>query len=82
VVQLFPRSADEKITVELIAPKPSSLAETTGGTGEGQLKMGTVTKNKITNNIVFSKKLAPQEKMEIPFAYSIQWPHDQQVDIN
>jgi hypothetical protein len=49
--------------------------------GEGQLKPGMVLRNKITNNVVFAKQLAPQEKIEIPFSYSITWEHDKAVEI-
>ena len=46
-----------------------------------QLKPGMVLRNKITNNVVFAKQLAPQEKIEIPFSYSIAWEHDKAVEI-
>lgn len=32
--------------------------------------------NAVTNNVVFSRTLGPGEKLEIPFAYSVSWPHD------
>jgi hypothetical protein len=82
VVQLLPRTYDEKISVELVSPAPSSLADASSTTGANQLKLGSVMKNKITNNIVFAKKLASQEKLEIPFSYTVQWPHDQHIGIN
>jgi hypothetical protein len=89
VVEILPRSNDEKIVVELLQPKPDTLASSHGGghdgegggggkkgggassssaSGENQLKPGTVMQNKITNNVVFSKTLAPGQKVEIPFS--------------
>ena len=44
--------------------------------GEGVLRSGGVMQNTVTNNIVFSRTLGPGEKLEIPFAYAISWPHD------
>jgi hypothetical protein len=93
VVELLPRSEDESIKVHVISPPQSSLATATQpstgsasvGTslsGEGQLKPGSVMKNKITNNVVFSKTLAAQEKMEISFSYSVEWPHEKEVEIS
>ena len=111
VVELLPRSEDDKIAVQVIEPPESAFAasapvpaaEASGGeagsasgggggsgsggakaalaSGEGQLKPGMVLRNKITNNVVFAKQLAPQEKIEIPFSYSITWEHDKAVEI-
>jgi uncharacterized protein (TIGR02231 family) len=91
VVELLPRSEDESIKVHVISPPQSLLATTTiqasaadGGTlssGEGQLKPGAAMKNKITNNVVFAKSLAPQEKLDISFSFSVEWPHDKDVEI-
>jgi len=78
VVELCPRTSDERIVVEVT--QPAGLATTgandTPASGESQLKVGGVMQNKLTNNVVFSRKLNPGEKMELPFHYTISWPHD------
>lgn len=50
--------------------------------GEGQLRQGEVRVNKLTNNVVFSRTLAPQQKLEIPFSYSVSWPVELRVEIS
>ena len=83
VVCLLPRASDDKIDVQLIQPPKESLFKGTtdavselgnSATGEGQLASGSVMQNKITNNIVFSRTLKAQEKVNLPFSYSMQWP--------
>ena len=92
VVEILPRSRNEKIVVSVLEPPESAFVSSTSGSqaaavssssssGEGQLKPGKVVRNKITNNVVFSKSVAPQEKLEIPFSYSITWEHEKSVEI-
>eukprot|EP00457_Paulinella_chromatophora_P003157 gb/GEZN01003163.1/.p1 GENE.gb/GEZN01003163.1/~~gb/GEZN01003163.1/.p1 ORF type:complete len:680 (+),score=118.60 gb/GEZN01003163.1/:29-2068(+) len=83
VVELFPRSSIEKITVELLQP-PASQVRKTGedgkaAAGEGQLVAGGVMMNSITNNVVFSRTLSPQQKLELPFSYLVTWPPDEGI---
>jgi uncharacterized protein (TIGR02231 family) len=85
VVELLPRSTDEKIVVDVVEPAVLTAASAEGvaaHTGEGQLKLGSAMKNKITNNVVFSRALAPMQKIDIAFSYSVQWPHDRHVEIS
>jgi len=78
VVELCPRTSDERIVVEVLVPAglTTSGGNDTPASGEAQLKVGGVIQNKLTNNVVFSRRLNPGEKMELPFHYSISWPHD------
>uniref|UniRef100_A0A7S2SQQ5 Protein F37C4.5 n=1 Tax=Rhizochromulina marina TaxID=1034831 RepID=A0A7S2SQQ5_9STRA len=80
IVQLLPRSTTDKIVVELLKPPRREVpvtGEASGNSaGEGELQSGSVMQNKITNNVVFDKNIAPKGKIEIPFSFSVQWPHD------
>jgi hypothetical protein len=76
VVQLLPRSDNEKIVVELIDPPKNDLQTSKSASGENQLRPGGMMQNKLTNNIVLDRHLEATEKIEIPFTYSIEWPHD------
>ena len=83
LVDLLPRATDEKITVALVEPPRSKLSG--GGTGAsssgaGQLARGGVSQNKITNNIVHSITLQPQQKTEVQFSYRITW-QDSEKDV-
>lgn len=80
LVELLPRSSDDKISVELLVPAAATV-KTSGeagdaASGEGALKSDGVMRNKVTNNVVFTRTLKPQSKLEIPFSYSVSWPHD------
>jgi hypothetical protein len=44
--------------------------------GEAALGANSVMQNKITNNVVFTRTLAPQSKQELAFSYEVVWPHD------
>jgi len=81
LVQLLPRSDDARIVVDLLDPPPSSVQtskehDADNSAGEGSLKSGGIMQNAITNNVVFSRTLGPGEKLEVPFCFSISWPHD------
>jgi len=81
LVQLLPRSDDARIVVDLLDPPPSSVQtskehDADNSAGEGALKSGGIMQNAITNNVVFSRTLGPGEKLEVPFSFSISWPHD------
>jgi len=39
-----------------------------------------VTKNKLTNNVVWLKTLQPQEKAKVDFVYKVTWPKGSQID--
>ncbi len=41
-----------------------------------------VTKNKVTNNIIWFKTVKAGEKIEIPFSYRLSWPQGQNIYIN
>jgi uncharacterized protein (TIGR02231 family) len=83
VVELCPRTSDERVVVEVLQPTGLTVGgNDTPASGESQLKVGGVMQNKVTNNVVFARKLNPGEKMELPFCYSISWPHDAgEVDV-
>ena len=53
VVEVLPKSTEDKIKVELVAPAPKELREE-GASGEL-----VVMQNKVTNNVVFQLTLAP-----------------------
>jgi len=81
IVQLLPRSNDDRIEVKLLEPSPRSVQdskdrESGNVAGEGALKKNAVMQNSVTNNIVFNNTLGPGEKLELPFAYAVSWPHD------
>jgi len=78
VVELCPRTSDERIVVEVLQPTglQTSGAGDTSASGAESLKVGSVMQNKLTNNVVFSRKMNPGEKMELPFSYTVSWPHD------
>lgn len=69
VVELLPRANDERIVVEVLQPTNLTV-------GEGELKVGGAMQNKLTNNVVFFRKLNAGDKLELPFSYSVSWPHD------
>jgi len=84
VVELCPRTSDDRVMVDVILPHGllTSGANDTATSGEGQLKTGGAMQNKITNNVVFSRTLAAGAKVELPFSYTISWPHDAgEVDV-
>ena len=76
LVQLLPKSTDEKIKVELIAPTKDRVTEAGAGRdAEAQAapaakgsKGEAILQNKVTNNLVFHLHLEPSEKREIPFS--------------
>ena len=41
-----------------------------------------VTKNKVSNNIIWFKTIKAGDKIEIPFSYRLSWPQGQEVFIN
>lgn len=91
LVQLLPRSSDDKIVVDLLKP-PRNEVPISGEkgladniSGAGTLKEGCIMQNKVTNNVVFNLNIQPGEKKEIPFSYSVHWPensdHNKKVEI-
>ncbi len=64
-----------------IAKEGSSAAKCLDG-ADAPLKSGVVVRNKITNNVVFGKTIKAGEKLDVPFSYSIEWPHSQKIEIN
>ena len=89
LVQLLPKSTDEKIKVELIAPTKDRVTEAGAGRdAEAQAapaakgsKGEAILQNKVTNNLVFHLHLEPSEKREIPFSYSVSWPKDKEMEV-
>ena len=73
VVEVLPKSTEDKIKVELIAPASRELREE-GASGES-----VVMQNKVTNNVVFQLTLAPGAKKELPFEYTVTWPSDKKL---
>jgi hypothetical protein len=41
-----------------------------------------ITKNKVTNNIIWFKTIRAGEKVEIPFSYRLAWPQGQMIYVN
>jgi len=74
VVEVLPKSTEDKIKVELLAPLPKDLKE---GKEEGCEDF--VSQNKVTNNIVWQLTLAAGAKKQLPFEYSVSWPTDKQL---
>ena len=35
-----------------------------------------VVQNKITNNVVVMRRIAPSKKIDVDFHYVVQWPYD------
>ena len=69
-----PRSTEEKIKVELVAPAPRELRD------EGAADAPSVVmQNKVTNNVVYQLTLAPGAKKELAFEYTVSWPSDKQI---
>merc|ERR1719420_2204700 len=82
LVQLLPKSTDEKIKVELIAPpKDRDVEAQAAGSAKGA-KGEAVLQNKVTNNLVFHLRLEPSEKREVPFSYAVTWPKDKEMTIS
>ena len=84
LVEILPKTEDDQIKVTLVTPAESNLAKSGKGadvSGEGQLAVGTVMKNRVSNNVVFSKRVEPGEKIDVPFSYAIEWPHGKEVEI-
>lgn len=93
LVNLMPRSNDDKISVELLAPAPSEVNQakandnneaddtvvTAAAAGAGKTK---IVQNKVTNNLVHSMALPAGSKLEVPFTYRLCFPHDKEVQIN
>lgn len=68
VVEVLPKSTEDKIKVELQVPAikdPNS---------------GEVVQNKVTNNIVWSFNLDAGSKRDLPFEYAVTWPSDKSID--
>lgn len=105
VADALPRSADERIVVDLLSPAPAALLKPSsqssavattdqdvigtldqygGGAGEtprapGRMPQDFVSKNKITNSIVWLKTIPPGEKVELKLVYSISAPVNEPV---
>lgn len=80
VVEVLPKSTEDKIKVELVAPNPRELR---GGGDEGERgKEGLgdhAAQNKVTNNVVWQLTLPPGAKKDLPFEYVVTWPSDKEL---
>ena len=82
----YPTSSDAKISVTLLKPTPAELkagapGAAAGEDGDKQSSKDTVQINAVSNNIVFTRTIAPQERVELPFVYSIESPLDKEVEL-
>lgn len=69
LVEVLPKSTEDKIRVELQAPAAKDLQST-----------GDVVQNKVTNNIVWNFTLDPGAKRELPFEYAVTWPSEKSIN--
>lgn len=79
LVEVLPRTEVDKIKVVLNEPTEEALTKSQSSDAEGQLAVGTVMRNKVTNNIVFSKRVEAGEKIDVPFSYTINSPDRKSV---
>ena len=77
VVEVLPKSTEDKIKVELVAPSSRELREE--GAASAVDTAPVVMQNKVTNNIVYQLTLAPGAKKDLAFEYSVSWPSDKQI---
>lgn len=75
LVEVLPKSSEDKIKVELLTPTAKELSDATSGpSGER------VMQNKATNNVVWSVELGAGAKRDISFEYVVSWPSDKHID--
>jgi len=83
LVELLPKSTNEQIKIQLLEPKEEELEGYEGAAGgAGKLQVGMVMKNKVTNNVVFSKVVKPGEKIDVKFGYQMEWPAGFDVQVS
>jgi archaellum component FlaF (FlaF/FlaG flagellin family) len=116
VADALPMPSNDKISVELMEPAPSSVLENSSkaafgsaqeavtnlsalsqegdgapasssassasSTAEPAWPADFITKNKVTNNIIWFKTIRAGDKAEIPFSYRLAWPQGQNIYIN
>ena len=75
VVEVLPKSTEDKIKVELLAPPPKDLKEESATAPDAECVM----QNKVSNNIVWHLTLPPGAKKTLAFEYSVSWPSDKQL---
>lgn len=73
VVEVLPKSTEDKIKVEQLAPLPKDL----GSKGVNNLE---VIQNKVSNNVVWHLSLDAGAKKQLPFEYTVSWPSDKKID--
>ena len=73
VVEVLPKSTEDKIKVELLSPPPKEL------TSEQKGDADCVLQNKVSNNIVWQLTLPAGAKKELAFEYTVAWPSDKQL---
>lgn len=78
---MLPKSTEDKIKVELIAPPPRELRgdSSEGERGREGKEADYAQQNKVTNNIVWQLTLAPGAKKELAFEYVVTWPSDKEL---
>lgn len=95
VADILPKSTDERIQVKPIEPSEAELAAGTaahdskeavddvahGGAGDVSEHEDSVAQVKATNNVVWSRMIAPGATTEFLFEYAIEHPVDQAVTI-
>jgi len=72
VVEVLPKSTEEKIKVELLSPAAKELRDE-GTAGD------CVMQNKVTNNVVWQLTLPAGAKKDLSFEYTVTWPSDKEL---
>jgi len=75
IVGVFPRSATDSIRVDLIQPGAREIVP------EKEAKENAVMRNEVTNNIVWTRKMDPGAKLELPLEYSVSYPKGKEIEI-
>lgn len=86
IVEVLPKPTEDKIKVELVAPSKAEITEANTGIDADTAVSGAVAsggerilQNSVTNNIVWQIMLAPGEKRELNFQYTVSWPAEKQI---
>lgn len=77
VVEVLPKATEDKIRVELLQPPPKELKDSKEIKDDSPAAAADcVQQNKHTNNVVWQVQLAPGEKRQLHFEYTVSWPTD------
>jgi len=75
IVGVLPRSATDSIKVELIQPAAREIVP------EKEAKENAIMRNEVTNNVVWTRKMDPGAKLELPLEYSVSYPKGKDIEI-